>query len=352
MHFLLTGIQPDNQFCSAKIVVSMTTNIDNFSLPTVCEDTNLALSRWYEHIAAERQVAPNTLTAYTRDIESFFDYLRDHIGGLVSLANLQELTPADFRGYLALRRRGGAGARTTARALSSIRSLFRFLERAGIVKNAALGTIRSPKLPHGIPKSLSVQQASALTEVVEEDSDPARNWVGARDAAIFLMLYGCGLRISEALDLNIKDAPLEDWQDVLRVTGKGRKTREVPVIPQVRIGLRRYLELYPGHLNNDDPLFIGIRGGRLSPRIVQLTTQRMRQALMLPDTVTPHALRHSFATHLLQAGVDLRSIQELLGHSSLSTTQVYTEVDRSHLIGVHSSAHPRASHLRVVSDNT
>jgi integrase/recombinase XerC len=330
----------------------MSIDTDDFILTSACDDANRALSCWYEHITAERQAAPNTVEAYTRDIGSFFDFLRDHFSGPVSLDDLKVLQPADFRAYLAFRRRGGASARTTARVLSSIRSLFRFLERAGIVKNPALGAIRTPKLPHGLPKPLSVPQAMALTEAAGEDIDSARNWVGARDAAIFLMLYGCGLRISEALDLNVKDAPLEDWQDTLRITGKGRKTREVPVIPQVRAGLRRYLDLYPGVLEIDDPLFVGIRGGRLSPRIVQLTTQRMRQTLMLPDTATPHALRHSYATHLLQAGVDLRSIQELLGHSSLSTTQVYTEVDRAHLLNVHAAAHPRASHLRVVSDNS
>ncbi len=330
----------------------MTIQTDEFCLATACEDANQALACWYGHITAERQAAPNTVDAYTHDVESFFDFLCDHLGGPVALEDLKALQPADFRAFLAMRRRTGSSARTTARVLSSIRSLFRFMERADIVKNTALGAIRTPKLPHGIPKPLSVPQAKALIESAEGDVESTRNWVGARDAAIFLMLYGCGLRISEALDLNVKDAPLEDWQDTLRVTGKGRKTREVPILPEVRTGLRRYLELYPSVLEIDDPLFVGVRGGRLSPRIVQLTTQRIRASLMLPETVTPHALRHSFATHLLQAGVDLRAIQELLGHSSLSTTQVYTEVDRTHLLNVHATAHPRASHLRVVSDNT
>ena len=330
----------------------MSTETDDYCLASAANDANRALACWHEHISAERQVAPNTVEAYGRDIESFFDFLQDHLAGPVSLDDLKSLQPADFRAYLALRRRNGASSRTTARVLSSIRSLFRFLERTDIVKNPALGAIRTPKLPHGIPKPLSVPQARALADAAEHDADSSSNWVGARDAAIFLLLYGCGLRISEALDLNVRDAPLEDWQDTLRITGKGRKTREVPVLPEVRAGLRRYLDLYPGVLEIDDPLFVGVRGGRLSPRIVQLTAQRMRQALMLPDTATPHALRHSFATHLLQAGVDLRAIQELLGHSSLSTTQVYTEVDRTHLLGVHAAAHPRASHLRVVSDNT
>ena len=330
----------------------MSTETHGYRLASATEDANRALACWFDHLAAERRAADNTLEAYARDIESFFDFLQDHIGGAVSLIDLEDLTAADFRAYLAARRRSGSSARTVARLLSSIRSLFRFLDRADIIKNPAIGAIRTPKLPHGIPKPLSVPQAGALAEELDAEVESTRHWVAARDTAIFLMLYGCGLRISEALDLDIKDAPLEDWQDTLRVTGKGRKTREVPVLPEVRAGLKRYLELYPGHLGMDDPLFVGVRGGRLNPRIVQLTMQRMRSALALPDTATPHALRHSYATHLLQAGADLRAIQELLGHASLSTTQVYTEVDQTQLMRVHQAAHPRASHLRVVSDNT
>ncbi|MFV2093716.1 MAG: tyrosine-type recombinase/integrase, partial [Hyphomicrobiales bacterium] len=175
-----------------------------------------------------------------------------------------------------------------------------------------------------------------------------RSWVKARDAAIFLLLYGSGLRISEALDLNLEDLPVPGDEEVLRITGKGQKTRLVPVLPEVRAAIERYVELYPGVLVADGPLFVGVRGGRLGPRIVQLSMQQLRDKLALPNTATPHALRHSFATHLLQSGGDLRTIQELLGHASLSTTQVYTEVDSEQLLSVHKAAHPRAGHLRLV----
>jgi len=330
----------------------MTSETKEFRLVAAADDAAQAAQCWWDHLAVERRVSPNTLEAYGRDIESFFEFLQDHLGGPATVADLKALRPADFRAFLAQRRRGGAGPRTAARLLSSIRSLFRFLERAQIVKNDSIGAIRTPKLPHGLPKPLSVPQAKALIADVDAAAEATRQWVSARDAAIFLLLYGCGLRISEALDLDVKEAPVEDWQDTLRIVGKGRKAREVPIIPPVRNAIRRYLELFPGHLEGSDPLFVGVRGNRLNPRIVQLTMQRMRSALLLPETATPHALRHSFATHLLQAGADLRSIQELLGHASLSTTQVYTEVDRAHLLRVHEEAHPRTGHLRVVTDNT
>jgi integrase/recombinase XerC len=309
---------------------------------TASDDAAQAAACWWDYLAAERRVSPNTLEAYGRDVESFFEFLKDHLGGPAAVADLKGLLPADFRAFLAQRRRAGASPRTVARTLSSIRSLFRFLERAQIVKNDSIGAIRTPKLPHGLPKPLSVPQALALADEVDAAREVTRQWVSARDAAVFLLLYGCGLRISEALDLDVKDAPVEDWQDTLRIVGKGQKTREVPVIAPVRNAIRRYMELYPGHLDANDPLFVGVRGGRLNPRIVQLTMQRMRAALLLPETATPHALRHSFATHLLQAGADLRSIQELLGHSNLSTTQIYTRVEPSRLASEYAKSHPRA----------
>ena len=318
-----------------------------YKLPSLKEETNQALTCWYNYIADEKRVSKNTIEAYCKDVESFFDFLSSHIGGPISLTNLKNLVASDFRAFMASRRRSGSGPRTIARLMSSLRSLFQYLEKVDIIKNHAIHSVRIPKTPHSIPKPLSTNQANNLIDDNEKNS-----WVIARDNAIFLLLYGCGLRISEALELNIKDAPTEDWQDSIRVMGKGRKIREVPILPDVKKGILRYLELYPGKSDMDAPLFIGVKGGRLSPRIVQITMQRMKNSMNLPDNATPHSLRHSFATHLLQAGVDLRSIQELLGHSSLSSTQIYTEVDKKKLTDVHQNSHPRSGHLKLVSDNS
>lgn len=336
------------------------TDTDQLRLASAGEDVNEALARWFDHIAHERRMSVHTLSAYARDIGFFFDFLQDHLGAEVSFEHLRALRPADFRAFLAARKKKGASSRTIARMLSSIRSLFGYLEKAGLAKCAALNAIRTPKLPHGIPKPLSIDDAEAIADELDRDVESTRAWVKARDAAIFLLLYGSGLRISEALGLDAGAAPLLDGEDSLRITGKGLKTRIVPVLPEVRAAIRRYIELCPEPLDPEGPLFVGVRGGRLNARIVQLSMQRLRSALRLPESATPHALRHSFATHLLQAGGDLRTIQELLGHASLSTTQVYTEVDSEALMNVHRAAHPRAemppagersSHLRLVASN-
>jgi len=318
-----------------------------YEIPSLKEETNQALTCWYSYIADEKRMSKNTIDAYCKDIETFFDFLTSHIGGPISLTNLKNLAASDFRAFMASRRRDGAGPRTIARLMSSLRSLFQYLEKVDIIKNHSIHSIRIPKIPHSIPKPLSVNQANNLIDDNEKNS-----WVIARDNAIFLLLYGCGLRISEALELNIKDAPTEDWQDSIRVMGKGKKIREIPLLPDVKEGIIKYLNLYPGNSNINDPLFVGVKGGRLSPRIVQITMQRMKNKMNLPDNATPHSLRHSFATHLLQGGVDLRSIQELLGHSSLSSTQIYTEVDKKKLTDVHQKSHPRSGHLKLVSDNS
>jgi len=218
---------------------------------------------------------------------------------------------------------------------------YKFLERRGYGKNDAIRAVALPKLPHSVPKPLTAPKATALIESVDLGGDDTAEWVLARDTAVLALLYGLGLRISEALSLQRKDAPVRG-RDMLRVTGKGRKTRVVPVLPIVREAVERYLSLCPMKLGSDDPLFVGVRGKQLSPRIIQLRIARARAALGLPETATPHALRHSFATHLLGAGADLRAIQELLGHASLSTTQGYTEVDRAHLLKTYETAHPRA----------
>jgi integrase/recombinase XerC len=300
-------------------------------------NTDAAVSLWMDHLRAERRARPKTLQAYERDVRQFVEFLNGHFGEAPTLDTLASLEPADFRAFLANRRNDGAGSRTLARQLSALRSLYRFFERRGIVSNPALSALRTPKIPHSVPKPLT---SSAAREVVKADAlafEETPAWVVARDAAVLTLLYGCGLRISEALTLT----PAEACRDPLVITGKGGKTRIVPVLPAASAAVERYRELCPMPLPPDQPLFRGIRGGPLNARNVQLLIERLRGALDLPETATPHALRHSFATHLLAGGADLRTIQELLGHASLSTTQVYTEVNTAHLLEQYRKAHPR-----------
>ena len=329
---------------------------NTYEIDLVKEEINHALNSWIEFIKNEKRVSPNTIDAYYRDIDAFMIFLIDHIGGPLSIKNLESLVAADFRAFMAKKRRDGNCSKTIARLMSSIRSLFEYLDRIDILKNNAVNHIRMPKLPQSIPKPLSLEQAKDVISNTNDDKTLKNkpDWVEARNTSVFLLLYGCGLRVSEALELDIKDAPLEDWQDTIRVRGKGNKYREVPILPDVREGIKKYLELYPKKYSLKDPLFIGIKGERLSPRIVQIIMQKMRNNLNLPKNATPHSLRHSYATHLLQAGVDLRSIQELLGHASLSTTQMYTKVNQTELLDVHKKPHPRnkANHLKLVSDNS
>ena len=300
-------------------------------------DTSEAARAWLGHLAAERRLSPNTVEAYGRDLRAFLLFLQNHLGGPATLRALAELAPADIRAYLAARRAEGLQSRSLARAVAAARSFARFLARRAVGRCPALDAVRPPKLPRSVPKPIPVEGARRLIEVAE--IEPSEPWVAARDAAVLTLLYGCGLRISEALGLKRRDAPL---QDVLTVTGKGGKTRRVPALPVVARAVDEYVRLCPHVLAPEGPLFVGVKGGPLSPRIVQLAMQRLRGALGLPETATPHALRHSFATHLLAAGGDLRSIQELLGHASLSTTQVYTAVDEARLLAVYEAAHPRA----------
>jgi integrase/recombinase XerC len=302
-------------------------------------DAAEAITAWLAYLKSERRLSPKTLEAYCRDLSQFLAFLTDHLGGEPDLMALAVLNALDFRSFLAFRRNTGADSRTLARQLSAIRSFFRHLEKNGVVKNPALAALRGPKLAHAVPRPLSVDAARRLC-LEDICSDGGPQWVKARDRAVLILLYGCGLRISEALGISRRDAPLD--ADTLSITGKGGKTRLVPVMPLARAAIRQYLDLCPAALRLDDPLFVGVKGGPLSPRIIQLLIARLRGALGLPDNATPHALRHSFATHLLGSGADLRSIQELLGHASLSTTQVYTEVDRTHLIEQYMKAHPRA----------
>jgi integrase/recombinase XerC len=297
-----------------------------------------AIAAWLDHLVGERGHAELTRQAYARDLAQFSQFLAGELGRRPSLADLADLDAKAFRRFMASRRREGAVSRSLARTMSALRSFFRWLEARDLVTNRALVAVALPKVPHGLPKPLTVEKAG---QVVEGGMDAELDWIAARNIAVFLLLYGAGLRISEALGLLARDAPTAD-RDVLRIIGKGGKERVVPVLPVVIEAVARYQALVPYRPKPDDPLFLGAKGGRLSPRIIQLAMADMRVALGLPATATPHALRHSFATHLLSAGADLRQIQELLGHASLSTTQVYTEVDRARLLEVYDAAHPRA----------
>ena len=300
-----------------------------------------AVEDWLAYLAVERQLATNTAEAYERDISQFLAFIARAQNKLPDMKQLIALSARDVRAFLAARRGEGVGSRSLSRTLSALRMFYKFLERRGYGKNDAIRAVALPKLPHSVPKPLTAPKATALIDSAEIVSPDAPEWVLARDTAVLALLYGSGLRISEALGLKRKDAPIKG-RDMLRVTGKGNKTRVVPVLPIVREAVERYLALLPQKLGSEDPLFVGVRGKELSPRIIQLRIAGARTALGLPETATPHALRHSFATHLLGAGADLRAIQELLGHASLSTTQGYTEVDREHLLKAYTRAHPRA----------
>jgi integrase/recombinase XerC len=310
------------------------------STPAVSPDVSAEIGRWLGYLGAERRMSEKTLEAYGRDVGQFLGFLAEHMGGPPSLRQLSKLTPADVRAFMASRRSGGAGSRTLMRGLAGARSFARFLERNGKGKVGALAAVRAPKLARSLPKPLAIKDAKRMAETEAHEGDTREAWILARDAAVLSLLYGSGLRIAEALSLARTQAP--GTGDSLTVTGKGNKTRMVPVLPQVAKLITDYVALCPLELPADGPLFIGTRGGPLQARIVQLAMARLRGALGLPDSATPHALRHSFATHLLARGGDLRAIQELLGHASLSTTQIYTAVDSERLLEVYVNAHPRA----------
>ncbi len=312
---------------------------DTKALSCAAFDVAAEVARWLGYLGAERRMSPKTLEAYARDVGQFLDFLTGHLGGAPSLKQLAKLTPADVRAFMAARRSDGLSSRSLMRVLAGARSFARFLERNGKGKVGALSAVRAPKVSKTLPKPLAIAAARRISDTELRADEARAPWIVARDAAVLALLYGSGLRISEALSLKRKDAGA---RDAITVTGKGNKTRMVPVLPQVTKSIADYLALCPLDLPDDGPLFIGARGGPLSPRVVQFAMARLRGALGLPDTATPHALRHSFATHLLARGGDLRAIQELLGHASLSTTQVYTAVDSERLLEVYSSAHPRA----------
>lgn len=302
-------------------------------------DLQRARSAWLTMLARERRLAALTVEAYERDTRQFLQFLTGHCGGAPGLADIRELRPADLRAFLATRRSAGASARTLGRGLAGVRSFLRFLERRGEANAAGAAALRSPRQPKSLPKPLTQGDAKRAVSAGEQLADDP--WIVARNAAVLTLLYGSGLRISEALGLTA--AELNNPRDqLIRVTGKGGKTRLVPVLPAAFQAVADYRKLCPYHLDPKGLLFRGARGGPLLPAIVQRDMRRLRSALNLPETATPHALRHSFATHLLGRGGDLRTIQELLGHASLSTTQIYTGVDSERLLDIYDAAHPRA----------
>ena len=296
---------------------------------------DLALENWKNWLRHERKVSVHTFEAYERDVESFLFFTSLHLGKSLTLRDLEDLKAADFRAYLADRRNDGLGATSLARVLSSVRSFFRKLEKDAILHNPTLKTVRSPKRPERLPRPLSTADSKKLIQSLDAD----QNWMTARDLAVITLLYGAGLRISEALNLNLEDRPNDD---AITILGKGNKERLVPILPVIRKAITSYLEICPHALLPGDPLFVGKQGRRLNARNIQLTLQKFRRSLGLPESATPHALRHSFATHLLGAGGDLRTIQELLGHASLSSTQRYTDLDTQKLLNVYKSAHPKS----------
>ena len=292
--------------------------------------------QWLGMLAHERRMSPHTLRAYGDDVQRFFRFLGPYRGGEITLGMLQELQPAHVRAFLTTRRAEGLGPRGIQRAVAALRSFWRFLEGENLAEGAAMRAVRSPKLPRTLPRPLSESDALRAIEEAGKDEEP---WIAARNAALVTLLYGTGLRISEALSLKRGDSPLGE---TLTVLGKGNKERAVPVIAVVRAAVEAYVQIAPPAPERSAPLFLSRRGKPMGPREAQALMQNLRGRLGLPPSATPHALRHSFATHLLQNGGDLRAVQELLGHASLSTTQKYTEVEGARVLAVYQAAHPRA----------
>ncbi len=293
------------------------------------------LNRFLAQLSAVKNASPKTVDAYRRDVSGYLGFLASHWGGPLGKAALAEVGAPDIRAWIAAERGRGLSARSTARALSAVKSFHRWLDAAEGVSNSAIAAARGPKVKARLPRPVDPAAATALIDDAADNDEP---WIAARDAAVLTLLWGCGLRISEALSLKLQDAPLPE---ALRIVGKGGKERVVPVLPAAREAVNEYLRLLDHPGPPDMALFLGARGGPLGARAVQKTMAAARMRLGLPATATPHALRHSFATHLLEAGGDLRAIQELLGHASLSTTQAYTAVDQSRLMEVYERAHPR-----------
>jgi integrase/recombinase XerC len=306
------------------------------SLP-LADDLINAVAKWQGWLRFEKRAAANTIEAYRFDLDNLFHFVNRHRGRQVNLALLAALTLSDFRAWLAHSAGRDQQASSRARAVAGARSFFRWLDRTGQLRNEAIELLKLPKSSRRLPRPVSETDAQDIVALAKNAVE--ENWVGLRDEALFTLLYGAGLRISEALGLAHGDLAQPDR---IAVTGKGDKQRSVPLLPVVREALEKYLKVCPYPAGAKDPVFVGARGERLNPGIAQRHLRLLRRQLNLPDTVTPHALRHSFATHLLTSGADLRSLQELLGHSSLSTTQLYTKVDAQQLAKAWQAAHPRA----------
>jgi integrase/recombinase XerC len=308
-------------------------------------DGVVALQGYLDRLAQERRASANTVEAYRGDLALFLGFLTRHLGEEPNLAALSTLRPTDIRGFLAERAREGDGNATRARRLAAVRGFLRHLARRHGGGTEAIAGLRGPRARPPVPRALAPEEAREVAEGIGAVHDPARAehpaMQAARDVALFTLLYGCGLRISEALGLDVRDAPLPGSEAALRVRGKGDKERLVPVLPAVRRAIAEWLAHHPDP-RPDQPLFLGARGGRLDPAVAQRNLRHWRRLAGLPEHATPHALRHSFATHLLGGGADLRAIQELLGHASLSTTQRYTRVDAAALVETWKRAHPRA----------
>ena len=296
-----------------------------------------AINAWEGWLTDIKRNSAHTIISYKNDLSHFLQFMSEHLGGAVGFPNLQNLEAKDIRAWLASRVSAEYEASSNARALSTIKNFFRYLEKQEKIKNAAIFHIRGAKIKKSLPRALDeTQAADALSELSNLHAEP---WINARDLALLTLIYGCGLRIGEALSITYGEIPVGDS---LVVTGKGNKQRKLPVLPIVRSAIAEYIAVCPHSFSANTPLFLGMRGDALQPAVFQRQLRVLRTNLNLPETATPHAFRHSFATHLLSAGADLRSIQELLGHASLSTTQRYTFVDKNRLMAAYKNAHPRA----------
>jgi integrase/recombinase XerC len=308
-------------------------SLDPATLELCAGDLRDALAKWHDYLRHEKAMSRHTLRAYSGDVSGFLTFLTQHHAKSPGLNDLSETSLRDFRAWMSRRAMDGASNATRARSLSGVKNFLGWLDKQGIMHNASIKNVRTPKLPHKLPRPLSERQSLELTDSHNE------GWLGERDRALFTLLYGCGLRIDEALSLDIEDLPRDGF---MRVLGKGNKERQVPVLDIVTTSLNRYREACPFAEEPTRPLFLGQQGKRLNQGVAQKALRDLRLLLNLPETATPHALRHSFATHLLQNGANLREIQELLGHASLRSTQRYTEVDAKELLKIYKSAHPRA----------
>ena len=300
-------------------------------------DLEYEYNNWINHLTNIKKLSQNSVISYKNDLSKFLIFFQDYIEKNIGLKEMENIEISEFRSFLTHRRNSEISSNSIARNISALKSFFRFLIKNNKIKESSVFNLKSPKLKKSLPRPINVDLAIQVIKQAEEIED--EKWIGLRNKAILLLLYGCGLRISEALSLNHDDIQNEDH---ILIKGKGEKERIVPMMPYIKRGIENYLEACPKEIVSGDALFIGKRFSRLSPRIIQYALEKIRTALSLPETATPHALRHSFATHLLDSGGDLRTIQELLGHSSLSTTQKYTKVETSKLLDTYKKTHPLA----------